>query len=159
MSEDAHRTITEIAKKVRTAMFTSSGPDGTLRSRPMSTQEVDFDGSAWFFVARDSELVGEIARNPQVNVAYAGSDAWLSLSGTAEVVDSDSRKEEFWNKFVQAWFPEGPRDSNVVLLRVDGESAEYWETPGGKPRALLSMAKATITGDTPDPGHRETLDL
>jgi len=159
MSEDAHRTVTDIAHKVRTAMFTSVGQDGALHSRPMSTQEVEFDGSAWFFVARDSDLVAEIARNPQVNVGYAGSSSWLSLSGPAAVVDDDERKKQLWNEFVAAWFPRGPDDPDVVLVRVDGESAEFWETPGGKPRALLSMAKARLTGDTPDPGHRETLDL
>jgi general stress protein 26 len=159
MSDDAHRTVSEIARKVRTAMFTTTTPDGSLHSRPMATQEADFDGSAWFFVARDSELVAEIARNPQVNVGYAGSGSWLSLSGPAELVDDPARKRELWNEFTAAWFPDGPDDPGVALVRVDGESAEYWETPGGKPRALLAMARARLTGSTPDPGHNETLDL
>jgi general stress protein 26 len=159
MTKDDYQAITDIAKSVRTAMFTSSGPDGALHSRPMSTQEVEFDGAAWFFVSRGSELIAEISGNPRVNVAYSGSSSWLSLTGSAQVVDDDARKKELWNQFVAAWFPKGPEDPEVVLVRVDGESAEYWDTPGGKPRALLSMAKARLTGGVPDPGTNATVDL
>ncbi len=159
MTQDAYRTVTDIAKKVRTAMITSIAADGSLHSRPMSTQEVEFDGAAWFFVARDSDLVAEVARDPRVNVGYAGSGSWLSLSGSAKIVEDDVRKKQLWNEFTTAWFPDGPEDTDVVLIRVDAESAEYWETPGGKPRALLSMAKARVTGERPDPGTHEAVDL
>jgi general stress protein 26 len=159
MSRDEYREITDIARKVRTAMVTSTTSDGSLHSRPMSTQDVEFDGAAWFFVPRDSDLVAEVERDPRVNVGYAGSSAWLSLSGNATVVVDEARKKELWNGFVEAWFPDGPEDSGVVLLRVDAESAEYWDTPGGKPRALLSMAKARLTGSEPDPGEHASVDL
>lgn len=158
-NKDAYREVSKIAKSVRTAMLTTTLPDGSLHSRPMATQEVEFDGAAWFFVSRESDLVDEVTRNPQVNVGYAGSGSWLSLSGTAEIVRDDVRKKELWNEFVTAWFPDGPEDPGVVLVRVDADSAKYWDTPGGKPRALLSMAKARITGDTPDPGTTEAVDL
>lgn len=159
MNDDDHRIVTEIARKVRTAMITSRGADGKLTSRPMTSQQVDFDGTAWFFVSRTADLVADIARDGQVNVGYAGSGSWLSLSGTASVVDDRARKNELWNEFVQAWFPNGPDDPDVVLLKVDADSAEYWNTPGGKPRALFEMAKARVTGNRPDPGDNYTVDL
>ncbi|NHA01653.1 pyridoxamine 5'-phosphate oxidase family protein [Nocardioides sp. W3-2-3] len=46
-----------------------------------------------------------------------------------------------WTTFAEAWMPEGPEDPNAVLLRVDVEAGEYWDTPGGKVASLISLAK------------------
>ncbi|WP_328647130.1 pyridoxamine 5'-phosphate oxidase family protein [Amycolatopsis sp. NBC_00348] len=159
MSAEDNQIVTDIAKKVGTAMITTHQADGKLVSRPMTGQRVEFDGSAWFFVARSADMVDEVARDSRVNVGYAGSGSWLSLSGAASVVDDVARKKALWNEFVEAWFPGGPEDADVVLLKVDAQSAEYWTTPGGKPRALFEMAKARVTGSAPDPGSNETVDL
>ena len=70
-----------------------------------------------------------------------------------------ARKKALWNEFVEAWFPGGPEDADVVLLKVDAGSAEYWTAPGGKPRALFEMAKARVTGSTPEPGDNKSVDL
>ncbi|MEV7552956.1 pyridoxamine 5'-phosphate oxidase family protein [Amycolatopsis sp. NPDC089917] len=159
MNEDDLRIVTDIARDVRIAMITSGNPDGKLTSHPMTTQQVDFDGTAWFFVSKDADLVRNIAHDDQVNVAYSGSGSWLSLSGTGLVVDDEERKKELWNELVEAWFPDGSDDPNVVLLKVNADSAEYWSSPGGKPRALFEMAKARLTGKEPNPGHNDTVTL
>jgi general stress protein 26 len=159
MSAEDNQIVTDIVKKVGTAMITTRQPDGKLVSRPMTSQRVEFDGTAWFFVARGTDMVAEITRDSQVNVGYAGSGSWLSLSGAASVVDDVARKKALWNEFVEAWFPGGPEDADVVLLKVDAQSAEYWTTPGGKPRALFEMAKARVTGSAPDPGGNSTVEL
>jgi general stress protein 26 len=36
--------LRELIKGIKVAMFTTADEDGTLRSRPMVTQETDFDG-------------------------------------------------------------------------------------------------------------------
>ena len=63
-----------------------------------------------------------------------------------------------WNPVVEAWFPDGPQDPDVVLLRVDAESAEYWKAPGGRVASLLSYVKAKATGE-PLEGESGTVDL
>ncbi len=40
-----------------------------------------------------------------------------------------------------------------MLLRVDVERAEYWDTPGGKVASLISFAKTKLTGETYDADH------
>ena len=40
-----------------------------------------------------------------------------------------------------------------MLLRVDVEQAEYWDTPGGKVASLISFAKTKLTGETYDAEH------
>jgi general stress protein 26 len=140
--------VAELIKDMRMAMLVSVGANGFPHSRPMATQPVPFDGSVWFFTAHDSGKVDDVTRQPRVNVAYASSsnESFLSLSGTAHVLNDRARIHELWTPLLRAWF-EGPDDPKVRLLRVDVEEAEYWDTPGGKVASLLSMVKAAITGD------------
>ena len=64
----------------------------------------------------------------------------MSLTGQASVVDDLATKRELWNTVVEAWFPDGPEDPDVVLVRVDATSAEYWDSPGGRVASLISNA-------------------
>jgi general stress protein 26 len=153
------RKVADLLEDERIAVFTTTAPDGTLMSRPMALQEVEFDGDLWFFAARDSRKVTHVTAHPQVNVATAGSDSWVSLTGHAVVVDDLAKKRELWNSGVAAWFPDGPDDAGIVLLRVEAASAEYWDNPGGKIATALSFAKAKVTGKPYSGGENETVDL
>ncbi len=83
----------------------------------------------------------------------------VSLTGHARVVDDPARKRELWNSAVAAWFPQGPDDGSVVLLKVEGDSAEYWDSPGGRLATVISYAKAKVTGQRIDAGENESVDL
>jgi general stress protein 26 len=159
MSTDEIRKVAGLLGGERFGMFTTTAPDGTLVSRPMALQEVEFDGDLWFFAERGSRKVAHIAVNPQVNVATAGSSSWVSLTGHAAVVDDLPKKKELWNKVVEAWFPDGPEDPDVVLLRVEAASAEYWDSPGGRIASAVSFAKAKLTGQRYDGGENERVSL
>ena len=64
-----------LMKGIDIAMFTTLGEDGFPVSRPLSTQEAEFDGEVlWFFVRRDTPKVREISRYPRVNVADAAKE-------------------------------------------------------------------------------------
>lgn len=60
---------------------------------------------------------------------------------------------------VEAWLPQGPEDPSVVLVRVDGESAEYRDSPGGRLATAFSFVKAQATGQRIDAGENEVVDL
>jgi general stress protein 26 len=153
------RKVAELIKGNRTAMLTTVDPDGTFMSRPMALQEVEFDGDLWFFAERDSRKVQQMSGNPYVNVTISSTSTWVSLTGTASVVEDDARKQELWNPFVEAWFPDGKTSPGIVLLKVEGESAEYWDTPGGRVASLISFAKAKMTGQRYEGGENERVEL
>ncbi len=159
MTTDETRKVAELLKDERIGMFTTTSPDGTLTSRPMSLQQVEFDGDLWFFASRSSRKVAHLTASPQVNVTTAGSSSWVSLTGHALVVDDPAKKQELWNAVVEAWFPDGPDDPDVVLIRVEAASAEYWDSPGGRVASLISFAKAKVTGQPYDGGENETVRL
>ncbi|MBX9245541.1 pyridoxamine 5'-phosphate oxidase family protein [Actinotalea ferrariae] len=157
--DDGTRTVAELIKGQRIAMLTTTAPDGTLMSRPMGLQEVEFDGDLWFFAERGSRKVTQIGVNPQVNVTVGSGSTWVSLTGRARVVEDDAKKRELWNAFVEAWLPGGPDTPEVALIRVEADSAEYWDSPGGRIATLISFVKAKATGERYEGGENERVDL
>lgn len=152
--------VAEIIKDIKTCMLTTTTEDGRLVSRPMLVQQVRFDGDLWFASDRDSHKVSEIQHGAHVNASFATRDAWLSLTGTAEVVHDAAKAEELWNPSLEAWFPDGPRAPGLALITVHAESAEYWDTPGGGAVAgLIALATSKVTGRRPHVGEDETVEL
>lgn len=151
--------VAELLKGKHIGMLTTTDADGTLTSRPMALQEVEFDGDLWFFAERSSRKVAQLTTDPQVNVTVADSSEWVSLTGTGVVVDDGAKKRDLWNKAIEAWFPDGPDDAGIVLMKVEASSAEYWDTPGGRVASLISFAKSKATGEPYSGGENERVDL
>jgi general stress protein 26 len=151
--------LAELAKDIRVAMLTTVDEEGHFVSRPMAQQEVEFDGDLWFFAERDSRVVRNIALDPHVGVTLTGPSTWISIDGEAEIVQDPAKARDLWNSWVEAWMPQGPDDPNVVLLKVTGHGAEYWDTPGGRVASILSFAKSKITGNRYDAGENQRVDL
>ncbi len=158
MSDHDLTPIRTIMESVRTCMLTTVSSDGSLHSTPMTTQQAQFDGDAWFLVGRTSHTAEHIGGNPTVNVSYSGDSSWLSLAGSARIVDDAAKKKELWSTFAEAWFPDGEEDPNVVVLKVESDSAQYWESPGTV-KMMASMLKARVTGSTPNAGDSGKVDL
>lgn len=158
-TDDPTRKVAELLGDERLGMLTTTAPDGTLTSRPMALQEVEFDGDLWFFAERASRKITHVATSPQVNVTVGSGATWVSLTGSAVVVTNAARKRELWNAGAEAWLPEGPDDDDVVLLKVSATSAEYWDTPGGRIATVLSFVKAKATGERFSGGENETVEL
>jgi len=138
------KKLGELIKGIKVAMLTTVCPDGSLRSRPMVTQEAEFDGSLWFFTRQRDPKVGEVERHEQVNVSYASPDdqRYVSVSGTARLVTDRRKIQELWSPGLKAWFSKGADDPELALLRVDVEKAEYWDAPSSSVVHLVGFAKA-----------------
>src|ERR1700760_590960 len=91
--------VAELIKDINVAMMTTEAEDGLLHSRPMATQKTEFDGTLWFFSGLNSGKISEIDWNPEVNLSYSdGShNKYVSVSGTADIVDDRAKKEELWS--------------------------------------------------------------
>jgi general stress protein 26 len=151
--------LIELTKDIKITMFTTIDAEGHFVSRPMAHHLVEPDGDLWFFAERDSRVVEQITANPHVGLTLTSNDTWISVDGDAGVVEDQAKKNELWNSWVEAWLPQGPDDPNVVLLKVDAHTAEYWDTPGGTVASLLSFAKSKVTGEPYQGTDRETVDL
>ena len=155
---DQMAKLIELTRDINITMFTTIDEDGHFVSRPMAQQLVDPDGDIWLFAERDSRVVEQLTANPHVGMTLSSSDTWISIDGSAEMVEDQAKKEELWNSWVEAWLPDGKTDPSVVLIKVDPHTAEYWDTPGGRVASLISFVKAKVTGapyDGADQGRVE----
>jgi general stress protein 26 len=153
--ETSLRKLHEMIDDVEVAMLTGTAADGRLLSRPLHTMEVARDGSLWFATGYDSEKVREVEANPQVNVAYASRDKgiYVSVAGRASVVRDRETIDAKWSPGMGVFFKDGKDDPNLCLIRVEAESAEYWDGPSSAIGKGLYFA---LTAVTRDPGNRMT---
>ncbi len=142
------KKLAELIKDVRIAMLTTADTDGWLRSRPMATQQTEFNGNLYFFTDSTSAKAHEIERDRHVNVSYAKpeDEVYVSVSGTARISKDRAKLEELWSFIHKAWFPKGLEDPNLALLEVNVEKAEYWDSPSSTVVQLYGFAKAILTG-------------
>ncbi len=149
--EDAgRRKVVELVKGIDYALFTTQGTAGDpLHARPMALREVEDDGTLWFFSKKDSRKAKELTINPQVLVTFADpkKQHFVTIAGRAEIVAERQKVEVMWSEVYRAWFPDGARDDNVVLIRVDAEQAEYWDTPTSAIVYAFGYLKAVTTGE------------
>ena len=153
--------LTELIEDIRIAMLTTAMPDGTLRSRPMATQQTESDGDLWFFTQASAAKAEEIRANPHVNVSYASprENRYVSVSGTATLVRDRKKMEELWDQLYKAWFPQGLEEPDLALLRVDVERAEYWDAPSGTMAEIAGLLKVPATRGPSAAGENEKIDL
>ncbi len=144
------RTLIE---DIGVAMLTTRAADGTLHSRPMVALDAQRDGTLWFLTRRDSGKAVQIATNRWVNLAYAAPerDRYVSVSGTAVIVRDDRRVESLWTPACAEWLPGGPRDPNLVLVRVTVNEAKRWNPRSARMEPLMTApgppAAPTPVGD------------
>lgn len=127
------KMLSDVMKEIDICMMTTVGAYGHLHSRPMSNnRNVEWDGDTWFFSYADSSAVKETERDSNVNLAYAVPDdiVFVSVTGKAEIVKDDAKKKELWYDELDRWFPDGPEDNKVVLIKVAGKQATYWSKEG-----------------------------
>ncbi|MEO8836246.1 MAG: pyridoxamine 5'-phosphate oxidase family protein [Caldimonas sp.] len=143
----------KMIKDIKFAMFTTRHGNGHLHARPMTTQNksLDTDESLWFFMSKKGDPVDDIRASDAVNVVYAdpSADTYVSVSGTAALVEDAAKKEQLWSSLAKAWFPGGASDPDLALVQVRIVHANYWDVKESKLVQLLTMAKAAVTGNPP----------
>ncbi len=158
---DDTKKLHDLIKDAKIAMLTTIDQNGELRSRPMGTIEVEFDGDLYFFTKEHSPKVSELMRDSHTNVSYCdkGAQNYVSVSGKAELIQDRKRMEELWTPILKAWFPDGLDDPELALLRISVSRAEYWDAPSSKIVQLIGFAKAAMTGKEYDQGEHGKIEL
>ena len=156
-NEEELNKLRDLIKGIDTAMLTTQSPEG-LVSRPMKTQEVEFDGDLWFFTKKDTDKYDEIVHNADVNVAYADK-SFVSIRGQAEAVADNGKKKELWNAAYEKLMGTSYDDPNVILIKVHAEAAEYWDS-GSLTKNVVNLFSKLAGKDKKDPADmNETIEL
>ena len=98
---------------------------------PMTAQlDKDADSAIWFFTGKDREL----AQGGPATATFSGSSnqIFARFSGTLTPELSRERLDKHWSQVIEAWFPGGKDDPNLLMLRMDlTGNAEIWNSDLG----------------------------
>lgn len=130
-------TLHDLSKKMAKLDFAmlNTTSDNGLTSRPMSNNgDVDYDGDSYFFAYETSRKITEIRANNQVSLTYTGavgmlggSPLFITVEGTASLIDDKAQFEDHWTKDLDRYFPEGIDTPGVIMINVRASTIRYWD--------------------------------
>jgi general stress protein 26 len=146
--------VWDIIEKVGVCMLTTQFAGG-LRARPVEARP-DRDAGLIFFVTDiHSAKEAEIEAKPDVGLTFIDvtDKAYLSITGRARVLRDADRIKAAWRKTDEVWWPGGPTDPDVCVLRIEPLTAELWDGPSSTIVTAFEFAKARLTGEEPNLGE------
>jgi general stress protein 26 len=158
-TRDGLAKLATLIEGIDVAMLTTATHDGRLLSRPLRNRGLDADGALCFITDRDSHKVEEVRTHPRVNVAFSAptDNTFVSVAGRAQVLFDKAKLQELWSPAMGVFYPRGVDDPALCVLRVQAESAEYWDSPGGLVGTALYLAAAVLTGEADALSENERL--
>lgn len=139
--------LVRLIRDIRVALLTTIGGDGDFHTRPVQTLKVEEDATLWFFTDWTSPKVTELHRDVRVSLGYAdrAKHIYVALAGKGSLLQDPQKAKELWSMEQRAYYPKGPDDERLALLRVVILRAEYWIAPG-RASYLIAAAKSGVTG-------------
>ncbi len=143
-AENAAR-IWKAAESIRTAMLVTRGADG-LTARPMAAIVRGDECTIWFLTDAQSAKLDDIAAHPPVLVSFSdGNSTHVVFRGNATIHDDRAMIDMLWSKPALAFYPEGPGDARIRVLRIRPDHAELWNGAGALV-AMIKTAAAVVSG-------------
>lgn len=120
--------VWDIIEKARVGMLTTQFSGG-LRARPLESRPDRNAGIIWFLIDVRGAKDDEINKAHDVGLVFIDDDdrAYLSITGRAFVTRDTAKTKEIWKNTDDRWFPAGPDDTNVRVLRLEPITAELWD--------------------------------
>jgi general stress protein 26 len=146
--------VWQVIEKVGVCMTTTRF-NGGIRARPLEARPDPEENSIYFLIDERGTKDDEVAVHPEVCLVFIDPEekVYLSVSGAARCYRDTEKTKELWNDEQLAWWPAGPTDANIRVMRVKPEFAEYWDGPASRETARYEFALARSTGTKPDLGE------
>lgn len=159
---DHEARIWNIIEETGVGMLTTRFDDG-LRARPLEPRP-DPGGGVIYFITdvrglKDDEI--EAAHDVCFTVSNSNDKAYLSMTARASVLRDPLLAAKYWKKTDDVWWPGGPDDAHVRVLKLEPLRAELWDGPSSRVVAAYEFAKARATGAKPNLGENRkvTVDM
>jgi len=100
--------------------------EGAHRHSLPMTAQLDRDASHcfWFYTTKQNRL----ARGGAAMAQFASKDHYLfaCIDGTLSAETNPAVIDRYWSREVEAWYPGGRNDPDLLMLRFDLGMAEIW---------------------------------
>ncbi len=138
---DDPRDLATLLGAYRIALLTTRSAEGHLRCRPMAMRQKVRGEEIWFATALASSKCKDLETDPRCALALfdANDGTTLSISGRGEVLRDRNLALALWDPSWTRWFPGGPSQRGLALLRVIPELVER-HGPTGDVEVLRSPA-------------------
>jgi general stress protein 26 len=112
------------------------------------------ENAIYFFTDRGAQKDDEIARFPEVCIAFAdpSGQTYVSVCGRAQIVQDRAKLKELWSLPAKAWWGD-PDNPNLLLVKVSPTEAEFWDPPGNVLSSLRVAFALAKGGPPPHPPH------
>lgn len=136
--------------------------DGTgdqLRARPMSAHAARDEDAIYFLSDARGSKDDEVEINDNVCLTFAdnGGYRYVSVTGTANLLDDRALIDRLWSTAARAFW-ESKDDPAIRVMRVRPSIAEFWDSPG-KIVTSVKMMAAALTGTKPELGENRKVVL
>ncbi|HEX9049478.1 MAG TPA: pyridoxamine 5'-phosphate oxidase family protein [Anaeromyxobacter sp.] len=123
---DDPRDLATLLGAYRIALLTTRGAEGHLRCRPMAMRQKVRGEEIWFATELASTKCRDLEADPRCALALfdAKDGTTLSISGRGEVLRDRNLALALWDPSWTRWFPGGPAQRGLALLRVIPELVE-----------------------------------
>jgi general stress protein 26 len=121
--------------------------EGGTNARAVNSSAGSPGSDEWtrrFLVRRNSRKVVEMRAAPFVTLAFQGpsGDRYIALGGRATIIEDVAELRTMWPSELDAHFPPGFADANMIVIRVDVDRIEVHvrgltPAPFGHGRTLL----------------------
>jgi general stress protein 26 len=155
MTETSHiDRVWDIIEGVGVCMLTTQFGGG-LRARPVEPRPDRKAGLIWIVTDLHSGKEHEIEAGHDIGLVFIDHKAkdYLSVTARAQVRQNTAKAKDVWRGTDTIWWPGGPDDPNVCVLRIEPITAELWDGPVSKAVAMYEIAKAKLTGAKPKLGE------
>lgn len=157
MSHDTEKTLFNLVDEFRTGMLVTQHT-GALQGRPMSLADFDENtGQITFSTSMDTEKVAEIEQNASVGVMLQSSTTYVSLQGTAAISNDRERIKALYSPAWKIWYPEGPEQADIRLIKFKPKHGEYWDFSGTKGLTFGWQVISSLVSGEKTPDHEDKL--
>ncbi|MNJ59793.1 hypothetical protein D3C77_554920 [compost metagenome] len=84
--------------------------------------------------------------------------SFVSIRGKAELVKDQEKLRQFWNPMYEELLETTSDDPNLILIKVNAETAEYWDS-GNKFKMVKFLFRRMLGKNTEGTDMNQTVNL